>query len=876
MLQLKNIRWLILFAICVFGANNTYADHITGGEMYYQYVGMQNGNYMYRITCRLLMRCNSGRSFPNPIQISVFANETNARLTDIAVPLGDQTTISLGNTNPCISNPPEVCYEVARYYTDISLSPSAQGYTVAAQVNFRVNGLANLIFGASGIGATYIAEIPGAAAVDSGFVNNSAHFTGSDLVVVCANSPFNYSFSAVDPDGDELQYTFCAAYQTGTSGGGMNNAPPLAPPYPTVPYREGYDGNAPLGSKVIVNAKTGLVTGIAPETGYYVITVCVAEIRNGKVIATQRKDIQLNITGCTLAAALLSPAYQLCNESNEIRVENLSLSPLIQTYSWKLVNQQGSTVAISTNPTFTHKFSDTGLYRIHLNTNPGLPCPDSTAADVRYYPGFKVGFNYTGLCFRSVTRFQDITTTRYGAIGNRNWVLGEPANSQNLSQIAQPIITYLLEGTKAAFLRVENINGCVDSVSRSLTISKDPPLQIPFRDTLICLPDTLQLQVLGDGTFTWDAAPGIINGINTPTPRVAPLVTTWFRVTQQVDNCIGRDSIQVRVVNKVSLTAGYDSTICAGDTIQLRLTGNAIFHQWSPDVSLSTTNSVQPKVWPGTLTNYKVRATISNCVAEENFKITPVPYPQAEAGPDVAICYGNSVQLNAQHNGLRVEWSPPATLSNYLLSNPVASPLQTTRYTLLVYDNKGCPKTGIDFITVSVEPVIDLQVTTDTSVVVGQLLQLNATGAALYQWNPTTWISNPNSGNATFRFTTPYDELRYTLVGFNSAGCRDSAEISIRVFANGTSIFVPNAFTPNVDGLNETLKPTLAGMERLEYFRVFNRYGELVFTTTNPYQGWNGIWKGQKQASGHYVWMVQAIDYKGNVIKQKGSSMLLR
>ncbi len=844
--------------------------------MYYQYVGLQNGNHLYRITCRLLMRCNSGRLFPNPIQISVFANGTNARLSDIAVPLGDQSIIRLGNTNPCISNPPDVCYDVATYAADVLLAPSAQGYTISAQVNFRVNGLANLIFGSNSIGATYTADIPGSASVDNAFVNSSAYFTGTDLVVVCANSPFEYSFSARDPDGDELRYTFCAAYQTGTSGGGMNNAPPVPPPYPMLPYREGFDGNAPLGSNVTVDPKTGLVSGIAPGTGYYVITVCVDEIRNGKVIATQRKDIQLNITGCTIAAALLEPAYQLCDETNELSIANLSLSPLIQAYAWRLTNRQGGTVATSINPTFLHKFSDTGLYRIHLNTNPGLPCPDSTAADIRYYPGFKVGFNYQGLCFGSVTLFQDITTTRYGAVAKRNWILGEMANPLNIWQIEKPFITYQSEGTKVAFLRVENTNGCVDSVAQLLPISKDPPLQIPFRDTLICLPDTLDLRVLGDGNFTWDAVPGILSGISTATPRVAPLVTTWFRVTQQVDNCTGRDSIQVRVVNQVSLSAGYDSTICRGDTIQLRLTGNANFYKWSPDVSLSSSDILHPFAWPNAATHYKVTATISKCVAEESFQITPVAYPLADAGADLALCYGNSVTLNAQHNGSRVEWSPSTTLSNPAIFNPVATPLQTTNYTLRVYDDKGCPKPGVDFVTVNVEPIIDLQVTTDTSVVVGQLLQLNATGASLYQWSPTTGISNPNAGNATFRFTSPHEELRYSLIGYNNAGCRDSTEVRIRVFANGPSIYVPTAFTPNSDGLNEVLKPTIAGMQQFIFFKVFNRYGEIVFSTALPNEGWNGIWKGQKQALGHFVWMVQAIDYEGNVMKQKGTTLLMR
>lgn len=853
------------------------ADHITGGEMYYQYTGSQNGIHIYAVTLRLLMRCNSGRSFPNPIVISVFTKSNFSRVADLSVPLGSQMPISLANYDPCISNPPNVCYDVATYFFDVRVPDNPAGYTISAQVNFRVNGLSNLFPGAGSVGATYTAEIPGMSGSGEPFKNSSAQFTGSDLVVVCANSPFTYSFAAVDSDGDQLRYSFCDAYQTGTGGGGgMNSQPPIPPPYQLVPYGDGFGGQIPLGDKVSIDPQTGLVSGMAPASGIYVITVCVEERRNGVVIATQRKDIQLNITGCTVAAAILSPEYQLCGESNELIFENLSTSPLIQAYSWQLTNRQGTMVANSNLSRFTHVFRDTGLYRISLHTNQGFPCPDTTSAQVRVYPGFNAAFNFTGLCFGSPTRFTDNSTTRYGSIVGLSWVLGEVQNPANSTQGSNPVITYGTEGTKVATLSLKNSNGCMATASRTLTISSEPPLQFAFRDTLICPPDTLTLQAFGEGNFIWNPSLGLLSGEATATPKVAPLQSTWFRVTQQVDNCVGTDSVQVRVVKNVTLLLMQDSTICLGDSIRLRLSGNALKYNWSPASSFRNPNLMEPFVQPSQPALYKVTGSISNCFTSGQVLVTPVPYPVAKAGTSQAICFGNPVQLSSEIGGDRIVWSPSNSLNNATIINPIATPQVTTTYTLQVYENKGCTKPGIDTVRITVEPLIVLSVSRDTSIVVGQPLQFNGSGASRYLWVPATGLNDATIGNPTITFTQPYEEVNYLLIGYNDAGCRDSLTVRVKIFANGPSIYVPTAFTPNGDGLNEFLKPTLAGMQRFDYFKVFNRFGELVFQTNNLYDAWNGTFKGQKQASGNYVWMVQVLDFEGKLILQKGTTLLIR
>lgn len=216
-------RILLITGLLMGCVLNASADHITGGEMFYKFVGMSNGLNEYDVTVRIFMRCSSGRQFNNPTIFSVFYKDSGIRYKDYSVSLGTVQTLSETSDDPCIINPPTVCYEVGHYSFRVSL-PASSAFVLASQVMFRIDGINNLIPNYDQIGATYAGEIP---AVE----NNSALFTGSDLVTVCANNVFKYSFAAQDDDGDQLRYTFCNAYRsTGPGGfGGRNEPPPRRP-----------------------------------------------------------------------------------------------------------------------------------------------------------------------------------------------------------------------------------------------------------------------------------------------------------------------------------------------------------------------------------------------------------------------------------------------------------------------------------------------------------------------------------------------------------------------------------------------------------------------------------------------------------------------
>ena len=849
------------------------ADHITGGEMNYTFTGISNGMYNYQVTAKLFMDCYSNRRLPDPAYFGIFNKGTGSHIKDISIGMAHQDKLTLSNPSPCITDPPSVCYDIGFYEFNVSLPPSAEGYIIVIQVVYRVQGITNLVTAYGNIGATYTGEIPGNGVVPSGPENSSAAFIGDDMVVICANNSFSYSFAAVDNDNDQLRYSFTNAYVGGSGGGGVN-FPPVSPPYSSVPYGSNYGPNAPLGGNVKINPNTGMITGVAPAEGIYVVTVQVEEIRNGVVIATQRKDLQIRITACTIASATMPPDYMLCKNSQTIELANLSTSPLITSTTWELIDNKGVTVFNSNDPVASYTFADTGVYAVKLVINRGQQCSDSATSQAYVYPGFVPDFNVNGICFKKPTRFFDASVTAYGSVNSWDWNFGDGTGSDVSSQ-PSPAYTYQSMGVKNVRLITTNTKGCRDTTLKDISIVDKPPLSLAFRDTLICIPDALQLQAIGNGVFSWSPATSMLNP-NTATPTVSPVITTYYTVQLDDNGCINRDSVQVRVVDHVTLLAMNDTTICQSDTVRLHVQSDGLRYNWTPANQVLNAAAANPDVVTRSNTKYEVTASIGSCKAKDQVFITTVPYPVADAGPDTTICFNTKAQLLASTEAIRFVWLPSPSLSNVSILNPVASPKTSTAYVLSAFDNKGCPKPGYDTVVVNVLPQIEAFAGRDTAVVVNQLLQLQASGGKTYRWVPATNLSNPGIANPTAIYSTPSAGVAYKVLVYNEANCVDSAYIKVKIFQTVPTVFVPNAFTPNSDGRNDILRPIAVGIAHIDYFEIFNRWGQLVFRTSTSEHGWDGTIGGQIQPSGTYVWMVKATDYLGAPYVQRGTIVLVR
>lgn len=160
----------------------------------------------------------------------------------------------------------------------------------------------------------------------------------------------------------------------------------------------------------------------------------------------------------------------------------------------------------------------------------------------------------------------------------------------------------------------------------------------------------------------------------------------------------------------------------------------------------------------------------------------------------------------------------------------------------------------------------------DTLILKDVPFQLNGSGGGIYNWSPTTGLNNWEIANPV---TILQDDITYTLTVTTNEGCVDSDQIKIEVF-KGSYVFVPTAFTPDGNGLNDLFIPGYQGIKQLDYFSVFNRWGERIFFSKNVSAGWDGTYKAKPVEPGVYVWMIRAIDYVGKVYEQKGTVTVIR
>ncbi|TMI93172.1 MAG: T9SS type B sorting domain-containing protein [Bacteroidetes bacterium] len=867
---MKRLSLIIILSLLL---QSVRANHITGGEIFYTLTGQSGGSYSYSVTLKLYRdHFSTGAALDPAAPIAIFDRLTGAMVWNNTIQRSRIEYLQLVSPGPCIMNPPPVYYDVGHYDFNVTLPASANGYIITYQRCCRIAGINNL-FTSSSVGATYIAEIPGTNPLASAPANNSAHFVGPDTVIVCQHNVFTYSFNAMDADSDSLSYSFCNAYIGGTSSSPAPD-PPAAPPYQSVPYASPFSADQPMGSGVTINPKTGLVTGIAPDAGIYVMTVCVNEYRNGLLIATQRKDLQIKVGDCSIAAANLPPLGVNCDNYTST-FTNSGDQSLIHSYFWTFGDPASGTNDTSTLANPTHVFTDTGKYTVTLVTNRGEPCTDTGSTIEKIYPGFFPAFSSKGICVNKSSQFADATTTQFGVVNSWHWDFGDASAANDTSNIQNPTYTFTKPGTYNVRLIVTCSKGCIDTIINPITIIDKPPIGLAFRDTLICNGDNLQLQASGAGNFSWTPGTNITNA-NTATPLVNPPTTTKYFVNLDDNGCLNKDSVNVRVVDFVTLKAYSDTTICQGDAIQLHSTGDGLHFLWTPSANMNDATLANPVATTNTTTTYQVVATIGHCFASDNVTVKTIPYPVAHAGPDTTICYNSSAQLQGSMVASSFTWTPAGSLSSSFILNPIATPSKTTAYVLTVTDNLGCPKPGRDTVIVRVLPKVNAFAGNDTAVVVGQPLHFNASGGINYLWSPPTALSSVTISDPIAFYDGSIDTIRYTVRVGDEQNCFDSASITVKIFKTNPQIFVPTAFTPNDDGVNDLFRPIGVGIKSIEYFRVYNRWGQLVFNTTVNEQGWDGKIGGKPQSTNTFVWIVKGIDYLDKPFFRKGTVTLIK
>ncbi len=262
------------------------------------------------------------------------------------------------------------------------------------------------------------------------------------------------------------------------------------------------------------------------------------------------------------------------------------------------------------------------------------------------------------------------------------------------------------------------------------------------------------------------------------------------------------------------------------------------------------------------------------CVVSRDVTIPAIETVTVNTLDDLTICEGESIRLTTTSNGTTFSGLPTHDLSDITSKDPEASPTSTTEYTVTA-DKDGCKV--VDKVLVTVEPKFALTITPDTQIdseVPFQLEvsspQLDALGGS-YLWMPPLGLDDPRSARPTAFLQS---SQTYTVRATSPEGCASEASVRITVTPPDW-LEIPSAFTPNGDGVNDALTVIAKGITNLNYFKIYNRWGQLVFYTNSITAGWDGRYNGGSPIEGTYNFQVEGVTTKGKVIRKEGSVILL-
>lgn len=389
---------------------------------------------------------------------------------------------------------------------------------------------------------------------------------------------------------------------------------------------------------------------------------------------------------------------------------------------------------------------------------------------------------------------------------------------------------FIVRGPGQYYVTVTNL--CGNTYKDTINISPSPvPYLFIGNDSAVCKGDTLRLSAQpGFSIYNWLPA-GTVTGTG---PQVYSIpvssVTIWVKAVTAA-GCTASDTININSISPPPLFIGNDTAFCVTDSLLLQASPGFVSYLWS---NTSTGTSVTAHQ----AGSYWVKATAANgCIAKDTITILP-PYalPQPKLGADFSLCMGEQKVLNPGNFSV-YKWHDGSTANIYTVKNPGT-------FYVTVTDMHKCIASDTVIMTMVLPAPSNFLKASDT------LCQYaSITIAPLKNFNSYLW----SNGGLTKTITVSAPG-NYVLTVTDSAGCTGKDTIQIAGKQCFAGVYVPNAFTPNKDNLNDLFKPKVYGTALQYKLEIFNRYGEKIFVTTDVLNGWDGTFKGDAQPGGTYNW----------------------
>jgi len=434
-----------------------------------------------------------------------------------------------------------------------------------------------------------------------------------------------------------------------------------------------------------------------------------------------------------------------------------------------------------------------------------------------------------------------------------------PAGQIMSTLTVSPIFDNIAEPTEYVDFTFYTTPCTTDTIRVYIKDNSELVITLP-NDTTICKNDTMDIWSIVNGghkpyNYTWSTG----NTVDTNL-IVVPFSDTTYSL-QITDGC-GNDTInQINIGVSEPVFQVFGDTVCGGDTATVGAITNETYNYFWSNGMLQQVIQFVPTA-PLTLV---VDVTDSlGCLVQDSVDVDFSSAPVVSLSPDTTICDGDSAVLRAGGNYF-FAWDNGVTSSHNTVS-----PNVLTTYSVLITDSFGCDNSGQIEVDVLPQPMAVISGAVDT-LCKGQSLILHGEGGDNYMWS-TGSIMQDISIN-------PVVNSDYTLTVSNISGstvCNDDTTITILV-ERCTFVYVPSAFTPNGDGLNDKFGPE-GKFGSLESYQmvIYNRWGEKVFSSSSPYEKWDGTYKGVNAPGDVYTYLIILKEMQFDAYQLTGTVQLLR
>lgn len=561
-----------------------------------------------------------------------------------------------------------------------------------------------------------------------------------------------------------------------------------------------------------------------------------------------------------------------------------SLSTLNWEFNDLTPNQTGNNIY--------HTFDTTGFFDITLTLVDTNGCNGTRTIknyiNVQDYPDAGFFTNYdtlSAICYPVTVLFTDSTISNFPS--TRRWDLGTGGQVVNSSTVGT---TYNAPGNYNISLFQTTSNGCRDTATKVINII-GPVANFTISKNNLCVGDSITFTITDSSdveTFYWDFGDGTTaTGFSPITHQFTSVPDGGSTLVQLI--MYSQDSIcdatRAKPISIQLVEARFDITdsiICLNEVLEVQNNSlGADINSWDFGDNKTSNQKDPSDVTYNNAGNYTVILRVENIASGcKDSLIEPVivnPIPEVSI-PNFAICLDDSIFVVAQ-GAETYQWEPADLASDPTNDSTYLYPTESAQFNVTGTDTNGCSNTFFSDVLV-IEPISDI--TIDTCVVIGQTFTIGKDFGPgyTYSWNnssTTDWFKCIDCPiQQDINITDEVGTLDLVLTYSDTLNCFDNSVFYGLCVRPSYTFSLPNAFTPDGDNVNDIILLKGHGIEKLDILRIYNRWGEIVFETTDINQGWDGIYKGQEQGMETFIYEATVTFFNGKTVSKSGSFTLIR